>query len=169
MNPRKFAALQEALQAAPFRAGPLPAGTTIRVADSAGILEAIETLTTEVRAMRRELAALREVKAAPQVVRVAEPAKASALAPVLLDLDDVAAMVRLGVRAIRRMAAARQFPAALPIDEGRAERWRRTDVEAWARMPSEVRADLGGAALPKASKARPKKTTGSVDSPEARR
>jgi predicted DNA-binding transcriptional regulator AlpA len=126
MSPRKLA-------------GPLPAGTTIKVVDSSGILEAIETLTTEVRAMRRELAALREVKAAPHVVRVAEPAReASAPAPALLDLDDVAAMVRLGVRAIRRMAAAGQFPASLPIDEGRAERWRRTDVEAWVAAQSKA-------------------------------
>lgn len=47
----------------------------------------------------------------------------------LLNVEAVARMVSLSVRAVWRMVSTGQFPK--PVRIGRSTRWRRSDVEAW--------------------------------------
>lgn len=68
-------------------------------------------------------AELRIIALLEQLVAASQPR------PALMDLDEVARDLGIGVRTLQRLKQLGQVPA--PIKVGGQVRWRRADVEAW--------------------------------------
>ena len=104
--------------------------STIHIVDPTAIVEALGRLEAEVRGLRRDFAMAREAASRAEPTPPQTPV---APGSDMLSEKQVAVMVGLSARTVRKWGCAGRFPRGIPLSDHpkSKKRWVRAEIEAW--------------------------------------